>query len=119
MKHLDYWIKQQKQQQLEDQIRTEQARTEVQAIVKVLTEQFSIKKIILFGSLVRGKFHENSDIDLAVEGVPKRDYFTAVAIANNLTSRWVDLKPLEDLEPHFRERVLATGECIYEANVSE
>jgi len=96
MKHLDYWIKQQKQQQLEDHIRTEQARTEVQAIIKVLIEQFSIKKIILFGSLVRGKFHENSDIDLAVEGVPKRDYFTAVAIANNLTSRWVDLKPLED-----------------------
>ncbi|HEY9865406.1 MAG TPA: nucleotidyltransferase domain-containing protein [Candidatus Obscuribacterales bacterium] len=119
MKHLDYWIKQQKQQQLEDQIRAEQARTEVQAIVQALIEKFSIKKVILFGSLVRGKFNQNSDIDLAVEGVPTRDYFTAVAIANTLTSRWVDLKPLEDLEPHFRERVLATGECVYEANVNK
>jgi hypothetical protein len=26
-----------------------------------------------------------------------------------MTRRWVDLKPLEDLEPHFRHRVVTQG----------
>ncbi len=119
MRQLDYWKSKQKQQQLEEQISKNQAQNEVEVIIQILVKQFAVKKIILFGSLVRGKFNKNSDIDLAVEGVPKRDYFTAVAIANSVTSRWVDLKPLEDLEPHFRERVLATGECVYEADISQ
>ena len=38
---------------------------------------------------------------------------------NRLTERWVDLKRMENLDPHFRQRVLETGQCIYEANFSE
>jgi hypothetical protein len=38
------------------------------------------------------------------------------ALKDNYGSRFtVDLKPLEDLHPHFHRRVLAQGEIIYEA----
>ncbi|WP_228020989.1 hypothetical protein [Microcystis sp. LEGE 08355] len=30
-----------------------------------------------------------------------------------ISDRWIDLKPIEDLEPHFLNRVLQTGECLY------
>ena len=82
--------------------------------VRVLADRYPIRRIILFGSLARGNFAPGSDIDLAVEGLPPGDYFTALAAANCLTRFWVDLKPLEELQPRFRERVLATGECVYE-----
>jgi predicted nucleotidyltransferase len=39
-------------------------RQAVEAVVKMLKEQFPIKRVILFGSKVRGDFDEYSDIDL-------------------------------------------------------
>ena len=41
-------------------------RQAVEAVVKMLKEQFPIEKVILFGSKVRGDFDEYSDIDLLV-----------------------------------------------------
>ena len=116
-KHLDYWRRRQAQQQAQSQQMARQARAAVEEIVRVLISEFGAQQIILFGSLVRGGFAPGSDIDLAVAGIRKRDYFAALAAANRLTPLWVDLKPLEDLDPHFRQRVLETGECIYEADV--
>ncbi|MGK7905040.1 MAG: nucleotidyltransferase family protein [Hormoscilla sp.] len=116
-KHIDYWRRRQRQQQAQSQQMARQARAAVEAIVQVLVSEFGAQQIILFGSLVRGGFALGSDIDLAVAGIRKDDYFAALAAANRLTPLWVDLKPLEDLDPHFRQRVLETGEFIYEADV--
>ncbi|MDC0836332.1 MULTISPECIES: nucleotidyltransferase family protein [Limnospira] len=112
---LAYWKQRMTQQAAQNQKLVNQARSDVDTIVEMLVSQFGVRRVILFGSLVRGRFRETSDIDLAVEGLRKKDYFLAVAEANDLTRRWVDLKPFEDLEPHFRDRVLQTGECVYEA----
>jgi len=90
------------------------ARADLSRIIAALTSCYPIRRVILFGSLARGSFAPGSDIDLAVEGLPPGDFFTALAEANRLTRFWVDLKPLEELQPHFRERVLATGEIVYE-----
>jgi predicted nucleotidyltransferase len=95
----------------------QQTRADLQPIVDVLVRQFGAIRIILFGSLARGRFAPDSDIDLAVEGIAPEHYFAALAAINRLTRRWVDLKPLEDLDPHFRQRVLTTGECIYARDV--
>lgn len=111
---LAYWKKRRAQQAAQNQKLANQARSDVDIIVEMLVSKFGVRRVILFGSLVRGGFSETSDIDLAVEGLRKKDYFLALAEANDLTRRWVDLKPLEDLEPHFGDRVLQTGECVYE-----
>lgn len=112
-----YWKRRIAQQEAQNKNMARQARSDADTIVEMLARQFGVRRVILFGSLVRGRFGETSDIDLAVEGLSKKDYFATVAEANSLTSRWVDLKPFEDLEPHFRRRVLETGDCIYEANI--
>lgn len=92
----------------------QQARQNLIPIIDYLTKTFEIKKIILFGSLAKGKFTENSDIDLALAGIPPALYFQTLAHLQNLGDRQIDLKPLEDLDPHFLQRVMETGEVLYD-----
>ena len=117
--YLDYWQKRKVQQQLENQQLARQARDKLAMVVEVLVNEFQANKIILFGSLVRGNFQRDSDIDLAVAGIPTSDYFRAIARVNSLSDRWIDLKPLEVLDSHFLQRVLKTGECIYASDISD
>ncbi|MFN9175267.1 MAG: nucleotidyltransferase family protein [Synechocystis sp.] len=117
--YLSYWREQQKQQDKQNQYLAQQARKNLETIIDYLTKTFPIKKIILFGSLVKNKFTETSDIDLAVEGIPPALYFSALAQVNALGDRWIDLKPLEDLNPHFLQRVMETGEVLYASEDSE
>jgi predicted nucleotidyltransferase len=115
--HIQYWknkISQQKQKQIEEK---RKAKEVLKTIKQVLIEKFNVDKIILFGSLLTDKFDSESDIDLAVGGIKKSDYFRAFAVVNDLGGKYmIDLKPLEDLEPYFLEKVLKKGECIYEKN---
>ncbi|MEZ4610032.1 MAG: nucleotidyltransferase domain-containing protein [Caldilineaceae bacterium] len=74
-----------------------------------VAERFGATRVILFGSLARGRFRLDSDIDLAVAGLAKGDLFRAMAGALEFTNRWVDIKPLEEVDPHFRLRILETG----------
>jgi predicted nucleotidyltransferase len=117
-KYLKYWRDRRQQEQLKNQQLAQQARQEAQQMVEALVNDFGATQIILFGSLARGRFAADSDIDLAVEGIWPEHFFIALAAVNRLTNRWVDLKPLEALEPHFYQRVLATGEVLYARNVS-
>ena len=117
--YLDYLRNRQKQQQAHNQYLAQQARKNLETIIQYLIQAFPIKKIILFGSLVKNKFTETSDIDLAVEGIPPAVYFQTLAQVNALSDRWIDLKPLEDLEPHFLQRVMQTGEVLYVSEDNE
>ncbi len=119
MDRVQYWKEKQAKIKAENQKLAAQARADAIQIVKMLTEKFGITKAILFGSIVRGNFSQESDIDLAVEGLSKADYFPALSAANQLTQRWVDLKPIEDLEPHFLQKIIRTGECIDATNISQ
>jgi uncharacterized protein len=110
---VEHWLKRQQAQKELNQSLAREARVLLDRIVTLLVQKYGVRRIILFGSLARGRFDAESDIDLAVEGLAKEDYFTALAAASDLADRWVDLKPLEELEDHFKQRVLATGECIY------
>jgi predicted nucleotidyltransferase len=115
--YIQYWknkISQQKQNHIEEK---RKAREILKTIKQVLIEEFKVNKIILFGSLLTDKFDKESDIDLAVEGIKKDEYFRAFSMVNDLGKKYlIDLKPLEDLEPYFLEKVLKKGECIYEKN---
>jgi len=118
-KYVDYWRRRGAEQKRHSQRLAKQARSDLERIVTALVGEFGASRIILFGSLVRGRFAPGSDMDLAVEGIPPGDFFAALALVNRLASLRVDLKPLEDLEPHFRRRVIATGEVIYARDVQQ
>ncbi len=110
--YVAYWRRSQQRQAAYHARLAQQARMAVTHMAAHLRQHYGVKRIILFGSLVRGDFAAGSDIDLAVEGLLKADFFRALGELNAMTHFWVDLKPLEDLEPRFRERVLSTGEEI-------
>jgi predicted nucleotidyltransferase len=110
-----YWKQQQALRRRQNQQSTKLARRDLNLIVQALRENYGVQRIILFGSLAKGQFTAESDIDLAVAGLAPADFFTAYAEVNRLSRFPVDLKPLESLYPHFYQRVLSQGEIIYEA----
>lgn len=66
-----------KQQELTE--RHERALQVAQAAARLLKDQFGATEVVLFGSLCHPqRFHHRSDIDLAVWGLPHRQYFCAV-----------------------------------------
>lgn len=89
-----------------------QARADAARIAALLRRDFGVTRVVLFGSLASGRFRPDSDIDLAVEGLAAASFFRALAQASRLSLFPLDLKPLEDLAPHFKARVLQTGEEI-------
>jgi len=71
-----------------------------------------VTKVYLFGSLRDpNTFHEKSDIDLVVEGLPPHLYFKALAELWRQLPPGIelDLIPFEDADPELRELVLKEG----------
>jgi predicted nucleotidyltransferase len=81
-------------------------RTALPEVVKTLRSEFSVHRVFLFGSFTQGTPTPHSDVDLAVEGLPARDHFRAMAYLTNALGRIVDLVRLEDLDARRRRRLV-------------
>jgi predicted nucleotidyltransferase len=77
-----------------------------QRVAAVLKTEFGATRVLLFGSLVRPWFHEESDIDLAVEGITPSRQGEAWDRALDEASTAVDLVFLEEAPAPLRERIL-------------
>lgn len=110
--YLTYWRRRRGEQGARDRELARQAWEDVIEIAGLLRREFGVERVVVFGSLARGRFHAGSDVDLAVEGLAKEAYFPALAQISQMSQFRVDLKPLEDLDEHFKRRVLATGQEI-------
>jgi predicted nucleotidyltransferase len=56
----------------------------------------SASQVFVFGSAVKGQLRPDSDIDMAVSGLPANIYFSAISQASDLIGRPVDLVDLDD-----------------------
>jgi uncharacterized protein len=79
-----------------------------------------IRRLALFGSVLKGTDRPDSDIDLLVEfepeAVPGLIGMAAIeAELSELLGRKVDLRTRQDLSPHFREAVERTAEVQFAA----
>lgn len=87
------------------------AESAARECVRVLKERFGAGDAFVFGSL-RGDspWHERSDIDIAVKGLPPEDYFRALTALERLLppDMGLDLVTLEAASPRFAAR--AKGE---------
>lgn len=81
---------------------------------KVILARNGATKIIVYGSLARRDFHEGSDIDLCVEGLPGASYFLAVGECLRDVDTPVSVVPLQNTTGYFRQRILREGQVIYE-----
>ena len=69
---------------------------------------YGIEQAYIFGSILRpGKFHQNSDIDLAVSQINPDDYCTVISLLHQYFGREVDLILLDTC--HFSNRIRDTG----------
>jgi len=87
--------------------------------IETFCRRHLIRKLALFGSVLREDFTEESDIDALVEFEPGAvvGLFDLARMARELTGifgREVDLLTAGFLSPYIRQRVLNTAETIYE-----
>ena len=79
-----------------------------------------IRKLSLFGSILRNDFGADSDVDVLVEfepgHVPGLRFFALESELSSLWGRKVDLNTPDFLSPYFRGRVLAEAEVHYVAS---
>ena len=68
-------------------------------------------QVFVFGSAVNGQLRPDSDIDMAVSGLPPRVYFSAISQASDLIGRPVDLVDLDD-DSGLVRYLRASGELI-------
>jgi uncharacterized protein len=89
-------------------------RLEISAFCK----QNHIKKLSLFGSVLRSDFNQESDVDILVEFEPTHipGLIRLSAMERELTAlfgRKVDLRTPQDLSRYFRDEVLTNASVQY------
>ena len=85
-----------------------------------LCRRNGIRRVSLFGSVLKGTDGPESDVDLLVEFEPGRapGLLGMAAIESELSSlvgRKVDLRTPQDLSPHFRAEVTRSAEVQFAA----
>lgn len=60
------------------------------------------QEVYLFGSAARGQMRTDSDIDLAVSGLPPEMFYRAGAAAEDVLGRSLDLVDLDEITPFTR-----------------
>lgn len=88
-----------------------QAMEAARQAAALLRQHYKVTRVRVFGSVLRPeRFHERSDIDLAVEGLPAEAYLRAWALLNGPGIEFeIDLVTPEECRPAIWESVEREG----------
>ncbi len=78
------------------------------AIKSELNEKFGIEQIALFGSYARDEATEQSDIDLAIVKIKKKNYFTrtkAIYFLEKQLGRKVDMGYFDNIKTALQQQI--------------
>ena len=67
------------------------------------------KTVYLFGSAAKGTMRSDSDLDLAVSGLPPEKFFKALSAASSVVDRSIHLIDLDEVTP-FTRYLIEEGE---------
>jgi len=89
-------------------------------VIRPFCRKHHIRRLAIFGSALRDDFRPDSDLDVLIEFEPGYcvGLITFAGMANELSDligRPVDLNTPAGLSPHFRDKVLAEAETLYDA----
>jgi predicted nucleotidyltransferase len=88
--------KRQQQQQAQLAQRRQQGLSLAQVAAQTLRQRFELDRLVLFGSVLDpDTFHAGSDLDIAVWGLPRDDYFRAVACLLDLAATSATSDPFD------------------------
>jgi predicted nucleotidyltransferase len=79
-----------------------------------LSRKYKVKRIGIFGSIINGRAHTSSDVDVLVEFSRRIDLLEFVALERYLceqTGAKIDLVSLKALRPEFKDAIL--NEVMY------
>lgn len=85
----------------------------VRMLMPQIKEVPGLKRLWLLGSVAWGGFHERSDIDVAVEGVGERDYWSLIGIIERAVDVPVQVIRVEEIDSGFRTRIVNEGLELY------
>lgn len=77
----------------------------------VILKEHGAREVYLFGSAAMGNMHEDSDIDMAVEGLPPEVFFKAMGQVHSTLGRPLDLIDLDEPNP-FTRYLKKEGELV-------
>ena len=104
-----------KNERQKEEILYNKLNREVRSAIKDFAKKFNLKRVYLFGSLVRKEnFHKNSDIDLAVEGLKSEKYLQAWGELEEALNHPFDLVQIEKATGTLKEIIKNEGVIIYE-----
>jgi len=90
-----------------------------QAELAEFCRRHHVRKLALFGSVLRADFRADSDVDVLVEfepgHVPGLAFFAMERELSGLLGRQVELLTPQFLSPHFRDEALREAEVLYDA----
>jgi predicted nucleotidyltransferase len=101
--------------------RRKQLRNQAAVIAAVLHRRWPQLSLWVFGSVLGPGLHADSDLDLAVEGLPSAELLEALVLAEGCVAAAalsgspavaVDLVRLESLPIHWQERIRAEGQLL-------
>lgn len=85
-----------------------------------LCRRYHVRRLALFGSVLRDDFRPDSDVDVLVSFEPEAriGFITLSRMQRELSEifqRSVDLVPMDGLKPIIRESVLSSSQDVYAA----
>ena len=86
--------------------------------LETFCQHYQVRRIALFGSVLRDDFQEESDVDVLVQFEPdaRVSFMTLGKMKRELSAlfqRPVDLIPQDGLKPVIREEILSTAQVVY------
>jgi predicted nucleotidyltransferase len=89
---------------------TDRLRNSIEAAADIL-KSYGATEVYVFGSAVHGSLRPESDVDLAVSGLPATVFFRAASKAADILGRPADLVDLDDESPAI-QYLRSSGELV-------
>jgi predicted nucleotidyltransferase len=88
----------------------EKYREDIKTAANLLKDE-GCKTVYLFGSMVTGKIHERSDIDIGIMGLPPKKFFRVYSHLDSSISSRVDLVDFDE-NKEFYSLLDSVGEVV-------
>ncbi len=79
--------------------------------------RYGANQVILYGSMARGTYRPDSDIDLCVRGLPSQNFFRALAECLMASHRSLSIVDFDNSHGYCRERILAEGKVLMSLDI--
>jgi predicted nucleotidyltransferase len=85
-------------------------RKDIEIALNLLKNE-GCQSIYLFGSMITGNIHQNSDIDIGIKGLPPGKFFRVYAQLDNNVSNEIDLVDFDE-NNKFYNLLYSLGEVV-------